>query len=681
MKRMLLLLLIIILLPINALAVTREEWNKALAETSNNAATNYSNEFAYSFKWGGSPSNPVDKSSTLNQWLKSAQQGIKTRNGYIYASKKSEAGINGSFQDRFPVFCETFVKLMVYHASGGKVSYPSDFDTIKVNELKRGDLIHFNNHIAIYLDDGNDSSNYTWNVVEASSTVHTKVISNTPDKGYRIKDSALAKLDYNTVISSYDFHDRLDDYNPVIESIKEIEGTNRIKIIGTDYKHYDLPDKNDFLEPENNGIIAYQVSKNNEIPTTNWKTINKVEKLNIEVEVEGNGTYYIFIKDVGGNVTSKQVNLTNIVIDKEIPSLGNVSFESKESSVIVTITDAKDNNGIKEYRYYLNNKLVYSSNTNIYEIKNLSNNELYNFYYEVVDNSNNINKSQNYEISPIVDAKSIELSKEKIYLVKNETYKIEPKIIIDTNNYKINYKSSNDSICTVTDGLVKGINPGSCEITVSVDKTKAILSVKVSSIQIVFNVSELPIAYIGKEYKFVMETTPNSEISLIDSKLPDGLYISNNTIMGTPKENTSGIYEINLLAKTGDSESVSKYFLTVKYNIEFDPLELPKATIDKEYNELIKTNYPVTLKLKEGTLPKGIILIDNKIVGTPKEKGIYKFIITASYMNSTGEIEYTLEVGESNLLFYILIVIIMIVTIILIYQLLSLKKNTKKLHH
>ena len=207
------------------------------------------------------------------------------------------------------------------------------------------------------------------------------------------------------------------------------------------------------------------------------------------------------------------------------------------------------------------------------------------------------------------------------------------------------------------------------------------MSVKVSSIQIVFNVSELPIAYIGKEYKFVMETTPNSEISLIDSKLPDGLYISNNTIMGTPKENTSGIYEINLLAKTGDSESVSKYFLTVKYNIEFDPLELPKATIDKEYNELIKTNYPVTLKLKEGTLPKGINLIDNKIVGTPKEKGIYKFIITASYMNSTGEIEYTLEVGESNLLFYILIVIIMIVTIILIYQLLSLKKNTKKLHH
>ena len=681
MKKILLLLLIIILLPINVLAVTREEWNKALAETSNNAATNYSNEFAYSFKWGGSPSNPVDKSSTLNLWLKSAQQGIKTRNGYIYASKKSEAGINGSFQDRFPVFCETFVKLMVYHASGGKVSYPSDFDTIKVNELKRGDLIHFNNHIAIYLDDANDSSNYTWNVVEASSTVHTKVISNTPDKGYRIKDSALAKLDYNTVTSSYDFHDRLDDYNPVIESIKEIEGTNRIKIIGTDYKHYDLPDKNDFLEPENNGIIAYQVSKNNEIPTTNWKTINKVEKLNIEVEVEGNGTYYIFIKDVGGNVTSKQVNLTNIVIDKEIPSLGNVSFESKESSVIVTITDAKDNNGIKEYRYYLNNKLVYSSNTNIYEIKNLSNNELYNFYYEVVDNSNNINKSQNYEISPIVDAKSIELSKEKIYLVKNETYKIEPKIIIDTNNYKINYKSSNDSICTVTDGLVKGINPGSCEITVSVGKTKAILSVKVSSIQIVFNVSELPIAYIGNEYKFVMETTPNSEISLIDSKLPDGLYISNNTIMGTPKENTSGIYEINLLAKTGDSESVSKYFLTVKYNIEFDPLELPKATIDKEYNELIKTNYPVTLKIKEGTLPKGINLIDNKIVGTPKEKGIYKFIITASYMNSTGEIEYTLEVRESNLLFYILIVIIMIVTIILIYQLLSLKKNTKKLHH
>ena len=226
MRKILLIIMFFMLFPINALAVTLDEYNNALAEVSINASTNYSNEFVFTFKWGGSPSNPVDKSSTLKAWLKEGYNGRKVKSGYIYASKKSEAGINGSFQNKFPVFCENFVKLMVYHTSGGIVSYPDDYETIKVSELKRGDLIHFENHIAIYLDNANDNSNYTWTVSEASSTIHTKVISRLPDKGYRIKTSALAKLDYNTITSSYDFHDRLDDYAPIINSVKEIDGTN-----------------------------------------------------------------------------------------------------------------------------------------------------------------------------------------------------------------------------------------------------------------------------------------------------------------------------------------------------------------------------------------------------------------------------------------------------------------------
>ena len=678
MKRVLLLLLIIILLPINVLAVTRDEWNKAFAETSNDAATNYGNEFVYSFKWGGSPSNPVDKSSTLNEWLKSAKQGIKTKSGYIYASKKSEAGINGSFQNKFPVFCETFVKLMVYHASGGKVSYPDDYETIKVSEIKRGDLIHFENHIAIYLDNANDSSNNTFTVVEASGSVHTKVISREPDKGFRLKESALARLEYNTVMASYDFHDRLDDYAPVINSVNEVSGTNKIKISASDNKHYDLAEKSDVLEPENYGIVAYKVSKSSSIPTTDWKKIDKQTTINIEVEVEGNGTYYVFVKDVGGNVTSKQVNLTKIVVDKEKPSLGEVTFESKESSVVVKITGAKDDNGIKEYRYYVNSKLVNTSKESTYEIPNLSSGTTYNFYYEVVDNSDNVNKSQNYEISPEIDAKSVELSKTKVYIVKGNTYKILPKVEINSNNYHIKYKSSNESICTVTDGVVKGISPGTCEIEVAVGKTKATLTVKVSSVQIVYKTDELPVAYIGKEYDFSIETNPNSTITLVDSKLPDGLYLSGNSIKGTPKENTSGMYELNFLAKYNDSESERKYFLSVKYNIEFTTTKLPNARLNKEYNQEIKANYPVLLSIKEGRLPSGLTFKDNIISGTPTEVGTFKFTVKATYMNSTSEMEYTIEVVESDFLFYLIIAMIIIIFIIFMYQLFAPKKKVVK---
>lgn len=678
MKKILLLLLIIILLPINVLAVTREEWNKALAEISTDTATNYSNEFVYSFKWGGTPSNPVDKSSTLNEWLKSAKQGIKTKSGYIYASMKKDAGIIGSFQNKFPVFCETFVKLMVHHASGGKVSYPDDYEAIKVSEIRRGDLIHFENHIAIYLDNANDSSSSTVTVAEASGSVHTKVTSRESDKGYRLKESALAKLDYNTVTSSYDFHDRLDDYAPIIHNVSEISGTNRIKISASDNKHYDLAEKSDLLEPENYGIVAYKVSKSSSIPTTDWKKVDKSKTLNIEEEVEGNGTYYVFVKDVGGNVTSKQVSLSKIVIDKEKPTLGEVTFESKESSVVVKISGAKDNNGIKEYRYYLNNKLLTSSKESTYEITNLSSGTTYNFYYEIVDNSDNVNKSQNYEISPEIDAKSIELTKTKVYIVKGNTYKILPKVEIDSNNYRVKYKSNNENICTVSDGIVTGINPGTCEIDVMVGKTKATLTVKVSSVQIVYKTDELPVAYIGKEYDAPIETNPNSTISLIDSKLPDGLYLSGNRIKGTPKDNTSGMHELNILAKYNDSESERKYFLSVKYNIEFTTNKISNAKLNKEYKEEIKTNYPATLSIKEGRLPSGLTFKDNIISGTPVEVGTFKFIVKATYMNSTSEMEYTLEVSESNFLFYLIIAVIIIVFILFMYQLFVPKKKVVK---
>ena len=470
--RRLILLLILFILPFNVFAITREEYNEAVANVSISAATTYADDFAYSFYWGGNPSNPENKSYLLTEYMNNAFKGIKTKSGYIYGTKKSDAGIHGSFANKFPVYCLTFVKEMVYHASNGKASFnygsKDSYEKIKISDLKRGDIIDFDSHIAIYLGDGFDNNPNTFYVAEASGKLHVRTIERYDlETGWRIKDSALLELDENIIKSSYDFHDRLDDYPPIINSVNEIENANKIKIKAIDYKHYELKEKSDILEPESNGIVAYKVSNSLASISNNWITVNKTNNLDIEVEVNSNGTYYVYVKDVGGNVTFKTINVTKVYIDKEKPNLGEFSYEKKNNSIEITITGANDNIGIKEYRYYLNNKLVTSTKDNIYEINNLSNDREYDFYYEVVDVNDNVSKSEIYQVD-----------------IKIE--KIEPDPVIQYD--------------------LKFIN------------------------------KELLDGYLNKEYNQNIYCNYPAKVSLVDGELPKGIYLNNNTLVGIPSK-------------------------------------------------------------------------------------------------------------------------------------------------
>lgn len=680
-KRVLLIgfIILFLIVPKNVLAiVTREEFNNAMANVSISAATTYADDFVYSYRWGGSPSNPEDKMSILNSWLESAKRGIKIKNGYIYGSTKANAGIRGSFTNKFPVFCGSFVHLMIYHASGGKVTL-DDFDRVNPKDLQRGDIIDFPSHIAIFLDNANDNSEYTWTVAEASSKIHVAVTQQPlTDTGYRIKDSALAKLDYNIINASYDFHDRLDDFPPIIVDVQEIANTNKVKIMATDYKHYDLSDASSVLEPENFGIVAYQITKIPQAPTTDWKKIDKKDNVSIEAEVDGNGKHYVFVKDVGGNVTSREVNFTKIVIDEEKPTLGEFSYEGRESSLIVSVVGAKDNNGIDKYRFYLDDKLVGETKNNTYEIKNLLKNQKYNLYYEVVDVSGNVNKSMLYEVYTEIDAISVEVSKERLYLTVSEVYQLSPKVVINSENYHVRYKSSNPSVARVDNlGNIVGVSSGNSVVTVSVGKTKVDVNVKVSTQKIAFSLFELPVAYIGQEYNFQIETTPQSEISIVDSKLPDGLHLENNHIKGIPQDNTSGNYELKLHAKYQDSESEREFVLTVKYDLEINDLSTKRFSLNEDYNEVIKANYPGTITFKSGNLPKGMMIKGNSLVGTPTEEGEFSFTLVADYMNSKAEREFTIKVSSNNLIYYLLIIACLIGLVIIIYLVIKWSKPKK----
>ncbi len=563
MKKILLLLLLVI--PFNIKAVTMDEYREAVAKVAESAAGVYGEEWAYSYFWGGTPENPVDKSSEIKERRNKAYNGQKT-SGYIYGTMKSKACTCGRYENKFSVYCETYVQVIVHHASNGAVSYSSDYEKIKVSEMKRGDLIHFPNHIAIYLGPG---ENGTYKVSHASGKVFIKDENRTPDYAYRLKQSSLSKLQANYVLSSYDFHDRLDDYAPIIKSVSVVPNSNKVQIVANDYKHYDLAPPSDILEPENNGIVGYQITTTNSTPAT-FKKVNKTQVLDVTEEVSKSGTYYIWVIDVGGNIKSEKVNLTGIVVDDIKPKVGTINSNIFRDSIFITVVGASDESGIKEYHYYLNDKLIETTSDDEILFEDLTENTTYKFYYEVVDNNGNISKSTPYTFETTINAKNIILDKSSISLSLNETYKINPKIEADNSNYTVKYSSSNPSIASVSsDGTITAIGAGDTIIKVSVGKKEASINVKVLKYNIFFVTKVLPAAYVDQDYQVSIQTSPQGIISLNNGILPNGLRIENNRIVGKPT-NALGKYDFSLIVNVDGETKIQDFSIYVNNSESFN---------------------------------------------------------------------------------------------------------------
>ena len=373
--------LVILILPFSIKAVTREEYNKAVLETSISATTTYTDEFVYSFFWGGTKDNPKNlKSSTTDVWLSRAKEG-KTSSGYRYGFKNNP-GVQGPFTNKFAVFCGTFVDLMIYHASGG-VFTTSDYETIKVEELQPGELIHFNEpdpHIAVFVNNNNDSNPNTFTLAHATGgkAQYQTDVNRKADYGLRIKASSLFKLNDNLVNASSDFHDRMDDYPPIITSVSQIDNSPFIKIVATDYKHYDLSPPNDLIEPESNGIYAYQITNSSIEPINNWIKVNKQTTINQEIEIKDKGTWYIWVMDVGGNTTYKEIIINNIIRKvNDKPQIEATLNTTNFSQNVIINVNIKDEDNLKEYYIGKENIPTY---TKINETKNFS------YTYKVLDN-------------------------------------------------------------------------------------------------------------------------------------------------------------------------------------------------------------------------------------------------------------------------------------------------------
>jgi formylglycine-generating enzyme required for sulfatase activity len=149
-----------------------------------------------------------------------------------------------------------------------------------------------------------------------------------------------------------------------------------------------------------------------------------------------------------------------------------------------------------------------------------------------------------------------------------------------------------------------------------------------------------------------------------ESTLPPGLYLSFNgtsaRIQGKPR--SEGAFNFTLIAEDAGSEPVKKDLVLV---IPSTPLEiaesplpvaittqsLPPARLGTPYSQVIETSGglpPLKLALKpESQLPPGLLLVKEKLTGTPSAVGNHTFTLTATDIQaSSAEATFTLMVSD-----------------------------------
>lgn len=149
-----------------------------------------------------------------------------------------------------------------------------------------------------------------------------------------------------------------------------------------------------------------------------------------------------------------------------------------------------------------------------------------------------------------------------------------------------------------------------------------------------------------------------------ESTLPPGLYLSFNAtsarIQGKPR--SEGTFPFTLLAEDAGSEPVKKELVLVVSSktpeIPEDPhpvaittQSLPPARLGTPYNKLLDTSGgipPLKLSLKaDSELPPGLLLVKDRLSGTPSAAGNHTFTLMATDMQgSSAEATLTLVVSE-----------------------------------
>ena len=119
--------------------------------------------------------------------------------------------------------------------------------------------------------------------------------------------------------------------------------------------------------------------------------------------------------------------------------------------------------------------------------------------------------------------------------------------------------------------------------------------------------------------------------------LPTGVSFSGGVLSGTPAAGTGGTYPLTFTASNGvGSNAVQSFTLTVNQAPSLSGAP-PSGTVGTGYNHAFTVaGFPApTLSLTAGTLPAGLSLVGNSIIGTPSAAGTFAGL-TVSASNGVG---------------------------------------------
>lgn len=109
---------------------------------------------------------------------------------------------------------------------------------------------------------------------------------------------------------------KIDNTRPTITNIAQSLSSNRKTTTIT----ITANDINTQLRKEGSGIVGYQITTTNQEPTGNYQASN-------QFILDKNGTYYVWVKDRVGNITSQTIQVVNIEIDID----GSITWEDQEN--------------------------------------------------------------------------------------------------------------------------------------------------------------------------------------------------------------------------------------------------------------------------------------------------------------------------------------------------------------
>ena len=126
---------------------------------------------------------------------------------------------------------------------------------------------------------------------------------------------------------------------------------------------------------DKSGLVAYQFTTSSTTPTTNWVQITKTNQTITQYKnnITENGTYYFWIKDSIGNISSAKLDINNI--DKTVDSVSIIRNDSGidyTTGSVLTLQATDNISGIVKYKVTTSSAVPTSGWTTVTNTKNFS---------------------------------------------------------------------------------------------------------------------------------------------------------------------------------------------------------------------------------------------------------------------------------------------------------------------